>query len=303
MSVLGDKSRYIKQLDPLVAQGGIITLGMQNRSDHTDDGIFWSLPLAHLHYYGDPIVATGRTGLRESHVTFDQFPCVILGAVLGSWGWKEADISIPLKVILMLDSARIPNMLPTPIPEWLQLLRKTVEDFDLSEDLEKDQRSRLIAFGRRKCTHMLCPRSKWPAPVFGLTDFKMLLRSFEGRNGSTMDKMLTILPEKIDFLRRWAVINSSECYLEGAIICYLEEGANTLKFTDLLQRTIGNRRKGTEELEPIGIYLTWQTRIRSESPTRPDNILEDRGKTNSRQGRQPGLAAGRCKIMLTVFRL
>ncbi len=50
MSVLGKHSHFVRQDDSLVAQGGVLTLGLESALSTSDDsisnGVTWSLPLA-----------------------------------------------------------------------------------------------------------------------------------------------------------------------------------------------------------------------------------------------------------------
>ena len=68
----------IKQHDPLVASGGLLTLGLQ-MDIQTDDSIFWSISLAYLRYYGDPVIARGSIGLDNTRITSDELILVMLG--------------------------------------------------------------------------------------------------------------------------------------------------------------------------------------------------------------------------------
>ncbi|KAF2719024.1 hypothetical protein K431DRAFT_229354, partial [Polychaeton citri CBS 116435] len=85
MAVLQEQTHRVCQNDELIHPGGVITIGLENRPDQAGDGIYWSLPLAHLRYYGVPMQATRYSGLRESQVSFDQFRYVILGSILSTW--------------------------------------------------------------------------------------------------------------------------------------------------------------------------------------------------------------------------
>lgn len=51
--------------DPLVHPGGVLTLGLTNRGDSEATGVFWSLSLAHLKYYGPP--TSRHTSLVSNH--------------------------------------------------------------------------------------------------------------------------------------------------------------------------------------------------------------------------------------------
>ena len=59
MTVLGVGTRtyHVPQQDRLIAPGGMITVGMGSREGCPDETIYWSLPLAHMRFYGDPVNA------------------------------------------------------------------------------------------------------------------------------------------------------------------------------------------------------------------------------------------------------
>src|ERR1051326_47790 len=55
LEVLHGHAQIVKQNDPLVAPGGIVTIGIQNPDMADEYGISWSLPLSYLQYYGKPV--------------------------------------------------------------------------------------------------------------------------------------------------------------------------------------------------------------------------------------------------------
>jgi hypothetical protein len=85
----------IKHNDPLVRAGGVLTVGLEyiprdtgheNGSssvdnDHSPLGIFWSLSLAHLKFYGPPVQVSHSLGLNATRVNFDQFVLLALGSL------------------------------------------------------------------------------------------------------------------------------------------------------------------------------------------------------------------------------
>jgi hypothetical protein len=70
MTVLGVGTRtyHVPQQDGLIAPGGMITVGMGRREDGPDEAIYWSLPLAHMRFYGSAVNAERRHGLKDSQV-------------------------------------------------------------------------------------------------------------------------------------------------------------------------------------------------------------------------------------------
>lgn len=72
--------------DPLVKPGGTLTLGLALPGGGTARTAFWSLPLAHLSYYGRPIRREAELDIQTKAITFDQFTKVVFGALLPQWG-------------------------------------------------------------------------------------------------------------------------------------------------------------------------------------------------------------------------
>jgi hypothetical protein len=82
--VLGPVTREIRQKDPLVQDGGIVTISIASRSDsdqsNSPNGVYWSLPLASLRYYGT--VQRERSTMHDSRLTVAQLQALALGASL-----------------------------------------------------------------------------------------------------------------------------------------------------------------------------------------------------------------------------
>ncbi|RLL97341.1 hypothetical protein CFD26_106249 [Aspergillus turcosus] len=98
--VLGSVTREIRQKDPLVQDGGIVTISIASRSDsdqsNSANGVYWSLPLASLRYYGT--VQRERSTMHDSRLTVAQLQALALGASLDS----PTQASIAGKVLKLL---------------------------------------------------------------------------------------------------------------------------------------------------------------------------------------------------------
>ncbi|PYI27959.1 hypothetical protein BP00DRAFT_459790 [Aspergillus indologenus CBS 114.80] len=80
--VLGSTTKEIRQKDPLVKEGGIVTISIAPQLDQHADGVYWSLPLASLRYYGT--VQRERSTMHDSRISVEQLQALALGASLGS---------------------------------------------------------------------------------------------------------------------------------------------------------------------------------------------------------------------------
>lgn len=87
MFVVGASPNIIHQNDLLYPKGTVITLGQSSRPpDATPDGVFWSLPLAFLKYYGHPVIRTRMLGESTTRLSFSEVMQVVLGSMLAGWG-------------------------------------------------------------------------------------------------------------------------------------------------------------------------------------------------------------------------
>ncbi|BCS21457.1 uncharacterized protein APUU_21889S [Aspergillus puulaauensis] len=83
--ILGPKTKDVFQKDLLIAPCGVATLSIAYDEDPNgnQDGVYWSLPLSSLRYYGT--VQRKRSSLRDSKkLSFPEFQALILGASLDS---------------------------------------------------------------------------------------------------------------------------------------------------------------------------------------------------------------------------
>ena len=115
MRVVVPSAVHVSQHDPIFASGGILTIGLEMR-DSQQSGVSWSLPLACLRYYGDPVIASCSVNSNErSRLTLEELLLSIIGCFLGSWDVAESDTSRAIKWLAQL--ADILDKLSTLIPE------------------------------------------------------------------------------------------------------------------------------------------------------------------------------------------
>ena len=127
MSVQSSVPRFVAQHDHLVSPRGIITIGLQNKPNHADQGVHCSLPLAHLRYYGRPVTTTRHAGIDQTQVSFDEFLCLAFGSLLSTWSISDSEVEIAAKVVSLLAS------LPS-VPPWLRTLGRAADMFLASKD-------------------------------------------------------------------------------------------------------------------------------------------------------------------------
>lgn len=99
-------NQYINQSDPLINPGGLMSIGLTNKTED-GKGVFWSLPMTQARYYGEPITATRHAGVGESQVQFEDFILVAIGSVLGSWQQSMLDVDDALELIKYISNAAV----------------------------------------------------------------------------------------------------------------------------------------------------------------------------------------------------
>ena len=165
MIVLGDQSKEIKQADHVIPTGTLITIGLQYQVS-TSRGVFWSLPLAHLRFYGDPVVAQSSTE-TESGLSADQLMLVALGSFLNQWVEKFADFKAAAEVLVLISDTLHQDHYPSPT--WLKVLREAAKYYINASGLDLIESTQLIKSGWRRYPNFLGrPKNALP-PFLGLT--------------------------------------------------------------------------------------------------------------------------------------
>ena len=177
MFVLSNKSTLVDFNDKIFSEGALLTVGIKSKSPESSRGLYWSLPLAHLRYYGDAVRSSSVLSTRSSRVTFDELLQVILGSVCSSWAQQRLDLEGFIKLILLI--CEYPHYGPSKaeiaIPSWLRLLEKAASNFEDSKGPLRDSYTQLIRLGQRR-GNFLCLTKDTPRPVFGLTSWSVIMQ-------------------------------------------------------------------------------------------------------------------------------
>ncbi|KAI0856354.1 hypothetical protein F4860DRAFT_506763 [Xylaria cubensis] len=170
--VFGSQTVEIKMADSLVPNGGVLSLGCSSSATMPNDGVAWSLSLAHLRHYGHPV---------------QKDALYILGCVLELWSVNQERQAATLDLLVHLSQHTEKDDvggLNTVLKGAFKLLETAVEQF--RQDEENGQR--LIAnIGRKRVGFLKRPSSQQiedvkanPKPYFGLLlahNFMRLLRT------------------------------------------------------------------------------------------------------------------------------
>lgn len=150
--VLGTKSSQLDQSDQLIGNGGTLTIGLQN-SPEISTGVHWSLSLAHLRYYGSPVLARGVVDAESSRLTFPQFLLAALGATIASWGLPSSKLRAGAQLVAHMSSLLTESgdvNLRSPAVVWLRPLNSAANTFLKSQGDELDSATKLVRLGHRR---------------------------------------------------------------------------------------------------------------------------------------------------------
>ncbi|ROV88482.1 hypothetical protein VPNG_10361 [Cytospora leucostoma] len=190
--------------DPLIRPGGTLTLGLARPGGVALRGVFWSLSLAHLNFYGRrPVEREALLDLQSHRLTFQQFMLAVFGAFLVHWGVSGPGVEGPARFFIALrDSIQKAagndqlspgsgHFRPTLTIDGTQTINLFARAAAASLDARKFQDAldlRLIALGGRKASKFLPNMS--PKNFIGLCDPGILISLLKGPD------------ERINFLRR-----------------------------------------------------------------------------------------------------
>jgi hypothetical protein len=165
----------VRQRDTIFKHGGVLTIGLFT-SNLDSGGIHWSLPLAHLRYYGAPVVSSRTVdGNVQSRISANELLLATFGCVLQGWGeigsntfqaasWFNHVFTLLEKSSLAGGrSARI--LLWEGLVTWFSLLLKAARQYVESHGNDRKTANKLILLGRKHGKLFL---GRPAEPLFGL---------------------------------------------------------------------------------------------------------------------------------------
>lgn len=178
MVVHGSVTKRIKQGDQLVPAGTMVTLGLESIAG-ADMGVYWSLPLAHLRFYGDPVQSIRSTGRDASRIPAEQSVYIVLGVIFRNWVKSSSMIHLALQWLSKIyccikRAAQIEGKDETAAKEaervqkafencgWLNILLSTVESLKKLHEHEMEVPNKLMATGFRRFERMLDKENPLP---------------------------------------------------------------------------------------------------------------------------------------------
>ena len=179
MVVLSSSTTVIEQKDPLFG-GGVLTFGLSGNTSNAQSGVHWSLPLAYLRYYGDPVIRTRAMTEDGSRLTADDLCKAVLGCVLGGWGLDGedtlaasqfiVDLSEKISEALFTDSRRS-QAISKYHNSGLAILAEAASDLLSSQGAERRRWLQLISLGRKSIGFLGSPERS----AFGLSRLRYYL--------------------------------------------------------------------------------------------------------------------------------
>jgi hypothetical protein len=142
----GAPEKEIRQGDPLINPGGILTVGLRP-SDGFNYGVRWSLPLAKVRYYGAPTTVTRTIGADQSRVSITELMLAALGALSREWPETKDKYDLVCKFYQVLASRM--EVRTDPVVAGYKALGKAAEKF-LNAPLDRRHvMLRIMAYGSR----------------------------------------------------------------------------------------------------------------------------------------------------------
>lgn len=204
MIVLGGTAKKIEQNDKLMDRKGVLTLGLSTSGrslshdlEDVSDGVYWSLPLKHLRYYGDPIVTEKNMRIDGSRVTMGEFKQAVLGAFLSNWNEGRAVSKAGYELVVavwdylenvegdfgVLGTSECSSVQGRPSSgSWLAIMASAAKAFLNTRGETQEEYRKLASLGRRCSSKCLCPTNTMPAPMFGLLRPTILLNLLYDNN-------------------------------------------------------------------------------------------------------------------------
>lgn len=124
----GSPEKEVRQGDPLINPGGIMTVGLRP-FDGFNHGVRWSLPLAKLGYYGAPTTVTRTIDADPSRVSITELMLAALGALSREWPEIKDKFYYVCKFYQLLASRMEAPSGPIPIFAGYKALGKAAEQF------------------------------------------------------------------------------------------------------------------------------------------------------------------------------
>jgi hypothetical protein len=173
LAVLGGITKVEKFHDPLVQDGGIMTIGLQYVGKAEDMGMHWSLTLSQYRFYERDTRVDSTDGTNR--ISMDELLVLALGGLFSAWDVPKAGEVATARWLLRLHhivtSAFHTSYFDYTLlehPAWLGVLASASEKFINLNYENVAHCSELVAWGRRRAKDFLGFQTIRPDRFFGL---------------------------------------------------------------------------------------------------------------------------------------
>ena len=163
----------IYQKDALMPESGLLTIGFQHEKYNGATGISWSMPLAHLRYYGKPVKCSQSLHSATSRISFRQVLQVAIGSLASQWGAGDTKADKVTKFLLTLLNACMHS--GNQARPWLAALADESLTYITSNLTERHHMDRFLSLGRRR-PEFLAEKYNHPLPCLGLSEPQFFLQ-------------------------------------------------------------------------------------------------------------------------------
>jgi len=225
LAVLEEENKHVVQCDELVPKGGLVTIGLRGCKTRNESGITWTMPLAQMRYYGDPIRSTRSIGTKSLRVSFDDIVYIAMGSAISNWTSSASDLKSVCKFWIKLAARcdlEILGLDNTPLA-WLRLFSDKAGLFLIAKEVEKKEVTRFVNLGRGRYRGFLGSAKEHPGPALGLGDISTFLSILD------VDDQIRVLRELVEDYDLGAD-------LRGAMILYRPSKATHAEFATLYRQ-------------------------------------------------------------------
>jgi hypothetical protein len=180
--IFGETSTTVQFSDPTAGDCGQLTIGLFDPDTNKDEGVYWSLSLSHLRFYGDPVKVTSFTTRDGSRLSLDEFHLLILGAMLSDCGSLcTTDFTPAAELFAAMDAAIRKTDNPSAHSEglhrshglywdwgWVRILGNASRSFLALKDTERQLATSIIALGQRRGRGLLKGSTAKTPPLMGM---------------------------------------------------------------------------------------------------------------------------------------
>ncbi|KAF5646896.1 uncharacterized protein FTJAE_1894 [Fusarium tjaetaba] len=169
--VYGNKNIKVAMNDELVAAGGVLSLASCPSQRTESRGVYWSLCLSHLTFYGPPVKRNQALENDPRRIPFDHLLHATVGAILSRWRVHSGDLVDGIKILIaILDTISVANRSLYSIMALFSNAAK--------QCLNDEQAWSYMSYGKRRSGFIKDPDLQLTGAIkafFGLSDIRVLL--------------------------------------------------------------------------------------------------------------------------------